>query len=73
MLALEVIGPKHNEQVTKAWAVQKVVHKIMVFLQTHGIGSARTVRFHETSGEQTLELIRENPYRLALNIHSIEP
>jgi exodeoxyribonuclease V alpha subunit len=48
MLALEGIGPKHNEQVTKAWAVQKVVHKIMVFLQTHGIGSARTVRFHKT-------------------------
>ncbi len=36
LLELEGIGPKRKERVTNAWAEQKVIREIMVFLQSHG-------------------------------------
>jgi exodeoxyribonuclease V alpha subunit len=71
LLELEGIGPKRKERVTSAWAEQKVVREIMVFLQSHGVGTARAVRIYKTYGEQAVERVRENPYRLALDIHGI--
>ncbi|ADC64132.1 SF1B family DNA helicase RecD2 [Allochromatium vinosum] len=65
------IGPKRQERVTRAWAEQKVIRAIMVFLQSHGIGTARAVRIYKTYGEDSVERVRENPYRLALDIHGI--
>ena len=71
LLQLEGIGPKRQERVTKAWAEQKVVREIMVFLQSHGVGTARAVRIYKTYGDQAVDRVRENPYRLALDIHGI--
>jgi exodeoxyribonuclease V alpha subunit len=71
LLELEGIGPKRKECVTRAWAEQKVIREIMVFLQSHGVGTARAVRIYKTYGAQAVERVRENPYRLALDIHGI--
>jgi len=71
LLELEGIGPKRKERVTKAWAEQKVVREIMVFLQSHGVGTARAVRIYKTYGDSAVERVRENPYRLALDIYGI--
>ena len=71
LLALEGIGPKRKERVTSAWAEQKVVREIMVFLQSHGVGTARAVRIYKTYGDHAVERVQENPYRLALDIHGI--
>ncbi|MEM8605303.1 MAG: histidine phosphatase family protein, partial [Cyanobacteria bacterium P01_H01_bin.121] len=35
------IGPKRAERITSAWADQKVIREIMVFLHEHGVGTAR--------------------------------
>ncbi len=71
LLELEGIGPKRKERVTQAWAEQKVIREIMVFLQSHGVGTARAVRIYKTYGDQAVERVRENPYRLALDIHGV--
>ena len=71
LLELEGIGPKRQQRVTSAWAEQKVVREIMVFLQSHGVGTARAVRIYKTYGDAAVERVRENPYRLALDIHGI--
>ncbi len=71
LLELPGIGKKRQEQVTSAWAEQKVIREIMVFLQSHGVGTSRSVRIYKTYGEQAIEKVRENPYRLALDIHGI--
>jgi exodeoxyribonuclease V alpha subunit len=71
LLELEGIGPKRKERVTSAWAEQKVVREIMVFLQSHGVGTARAVRIYKTYGDAAVERVRENPYRLALDIHGV--
>ena len=71
LLELPGIGKKRQEKVTSAWAEQKVIREIMVFLQSHGIGTSRSVRIYKTYGEQAIDKVRENPYRLALDIHGI--
>lgn len=71
LLELDGIGPKRQARVTQAWAEQKVIREIMVFLQSHGVGTARAVRIYKTYGAQAVERVQENPYRLALDIHGI--
>ena len=71
LLTLPGIGPKRKQRVTEAWAEQKVIRAIMVFLQSHGVGTARAVRIYNTYGDQAVEQVRENPYRLARDIHGI--
>ncbi|WPL12014.1 Exodeoxyribonuclease V alpha chain [Thiorhodovibrio litoralis] len=65
------IGKKRQERVTRAWSEQKVIREIMVFLQSHGVGTARAVRIFKTYGEAAIERVRGNPYRLALDIRGI--
>lgn len=71
MLSLPGIGKKRVEKITSAWAEQKVIREIMVFLQSHGVGTARAVRIYKTYGEEAIIKVTENPYRLALDIHGI--
>jgi exodeoxyribonuclease V alpha subunit len=50
---------------------QKVIREIMVFLRSQGVGTARAVRIYKTYGDEAVERVRENPYRLALDIRGI--
>jgi len=65
------IGPKRSAQVTAAWSEQRVVREIMVFLQSHGVGTARAVRIYKTYGDDSVAVVRDNPYKLALDVHGI--
>jgi hypothetical protein len=65
------IGPVRARRITEAWAEQKVVREIMVFLNEHGVGTARAVRIYKTYGINAVQVMSENPYRLALDIHGI--
>jgi exodeoxyribonuclease V alpha subunit len=71
MLKLNGIGPKRVEKITSAWTEQKAIREIMVFLQSHGVGTARAVRIFKTYGDEAIVKVTENPYRLALDIHGI--
>jgi exodeoxyribonuclease V alpha subunit len=68
---LDGIGPKRQARIVEAWAEQRAVRGIMVFLQSHGVGTARAVRIYRTYGEDAVDLVRENPYRLAFDVHGI--
>lgn len=68
---LSGIGKKRHQQIVAAWSEQKVVRDIMVFLQAQGVGTARAVRIYKTYGDDSIAKVRENPYRLALDIHGI--
>jgi exodeoxyribonuclease V alpha subunit len=65
------IGPVRASRIAGAWAEQKVVREIMVFLQSHGVGSARAVRIYKTYGADAVQVMSENPYRLARDIRGI--
>lgn len=65
------IGPMRAKRITEAWAEQKVVREIMVFLHSHGVGTARAVRIFKTYGSDAIQVMTENPYRLARDIRGI--
>ena len=68
---VEGIGQKRRQEIRASWMKQKTVHAIMLFLHQHGIGTARAQRIYKTYGEEALEVLRENPYRLAADIRGI--
>ena len=41
------IGRVRAKRITDAWAEQKVIREIMVFLHSHGVGTARAVRIYK--------------------------
>ena len=43
----------------------------MVFLHSHGVGTARAVRIFKTYGPDAIRVMSENPYRLARDIRGI--
>jgi exodeoxyribonuclease V alpha subunit len=65
------IGELRAKRITDAWAEQKVVREIMVFLHSHGVGTARSVRIYKTYGSDAVQIMTENPYRLARDIRGI--
>ncbi len=65
------IGPIRAQRITAAWAEQKIVREIMVFLHSHGVGTARAVRIYKTYGSDAVQVMTENPYRLARDIRGI--
>src|SRR5688500_5270076 len=62
------IGPKRAERIIRGWADQKVIREIMLFLHSHGVGTSRAVRIFKTYGADAVQVISENPYRLARDI-----
>ena len=71
LLKLSGIGPKRVDRITSGWADQKAIREIMVFLQSHGVGTSRAVRIYKTYGADAIPLVSENPYRLARDIKGI--
>lgn len=68
---LDGIGPKRRKRIKEAWAEQKVIRQIMLFLHSHGVSTSRAVRIYKTYGEDAIEKVRTNPYTLAKDIHGI--
>jgi exodeoxyribonuclease V alpha subunit len=68
---IEGIGPKRRQQIKAAWAEQKIVRAIMVFLHSHGVSTSRAVRIYKTYGDQAIDQVRANPYILARDIPGI--
>ena len=65
------IGPKRRKQIKAAWAEQKIIRQIMVFLHSNGVSTSRAVRIFKTYGQEAIEKVRDNPYSLAKDIHGI--
>ncbi len=65
------IGPKRIELIRESWKQNQAVHKIMTFLQSFGIGTARAVRIYKQYGENAIEQVRQNPYRLSTDIWGV--
>jgi exodeoxyribonuclease V alpha subunit len=48
-----------------------VIREIMLFLHSNGVGTSRAVRIYKTYRADAVQLISENPYRLARDIRGI--
>ena len=57
--------------ITKAWEEQKEIKEIMIFLQGHGVSATYSAKIYKQYGNQSIEFVKENPYRLARDIRGI--
>lgn len=68
---VEGIGESRRKLIKGAWAEQKVVREIMVFLHSQGVSTSRALRIYKLYGEKAIELVRANPYRLAIDLTGV--
>ena len=65
------IGEIRARKITSGWADQQIIRSIMVFLHAHGVSTSRAVRIFKTYGQDAIDIVKENPYRLARDIRGI--
>ena len=68
---VEGIGPKRIAMITEAWKEQREIKDIMIFLQGHGVSATYSAKIYRQYGNQSIQRVRENPYRLSQDIHGI--
>lgn len=65
------IGQKRVDMIKKAWQEQKEIKNVMLFLQSKGVSTAFAVKIYKTYGNDSIEIVKTNPYRLADDIWGI--
>ena len=65
------ISPRLVSDIKAAWAEHKGIRDLIMFLQPHGVSTSYAVRIFRHYGSDALSIVRENPYRLAMDIHGI--
>ncbi|MBN2267626.1 MAG: ATP-dependent RecD-like DNA helicase [Candidatus Babeliaceae bacterium] len=65
------LGPKRIDSITSAWHEQRSVASIMVFLQEKGVSPSYAAKIYKQYGNRSLEVVQQNPYRLAEDIWGI--
>lgn len=68
---VEGIGKKRVKMIQKAWDEQKEVRSVMLFLQSHGVSTAYAAKIYKVYGQDAINIVKENPYRLARDIFGI--
>ena len=71
LLEIEGIGVKKLEVIKKGWQEQQGVKNVMLFLQSHGISSAYSIKIYKTYGNEAPQIISENPYRLITDVWGV--
>ena len=71
LLEVPGIGMDRTGRITKAWQEQKHVKEIMVFLHGHGVSTNLAVKIYKTYGDESLEVVRKNPYQLERDIYGV--
>jgi len=65
------IGKKRIAMIQKAWQDQKEIRDVMLFLQSHGVSSGYATKIFKAYGDRSIEVVRNNPFRLAMDIFGI--
>ena len=65
------IGKVRVERIRKSWQEQKEIKNIMLFLQSHDVSTSHATKIFKTYGSESIEVVKENPYRLADDIWGI--
>ncbi|HEX2831569.1 MAG TPA: ATP-dependent RecD-like DNA helicase [Thermoanaerobaculia bacterium] len=71
LLGMAGLGEKKLEKIIASWEEQRGVRQLMMFLAHHGLSGARAFRIHKHYGNRAIQLIKENPYRLAHDVRGI--
>ncbi|ACU40012.1 SF1B family DNA helicase RecD2 [Actinosynnema mirum] len=65
------LGPKRTKMIAAAWEEQKAIKEVMVFLQGVGVSTSLAVRIYKQYADRSIDVVREEPYRLATDVWGI--
>lgn len=65
------IGKKRVEKIRESWERQKEIKNVMLFLQDHGVSTSFAAKIYRQYGNESIEKVKENPFRLADDIWGI--
>lgn len=71
LINVEGIGQKRVDMIKKAWQEQKEIKNVMLFLQSNGVSTAYAVKIYKTYRNESISIVKTNPYRLADDIWGI--
>jgi exodeoxyribonuclease V alpha subunit len=65
------LGPKRTQRIAEAWEEQKAIKEVMVFLAGVGVSTSLAVRIYKRYREDSIAVVRSEPYRLASEVWGI--
>ena len=65
------IAQRKLEAIGASWKHHTAVRDVMLFLQEHGVSTLFATKIYKTYGDQAIEVVSTNPYRLAEDIYGI--
>ncbi len=71
ILEIPGLGAKKLESLIQCWKEQKSIREVMIFLRAHGASPAYAQRIYKAYGDQSIQKVTENPYKLAKDIFGI--
>ncbi len=71
LIEVDGIGYKRVRMIKAAWSDQKEIKNIMLFLQEHDVSTAYGSRIFKAYGNESVSVMKENPFRLADDIWGI--
>lgn len=69
--AVRGIGPERRKRLVDGWHKQRHVREIMLFLHQHGLGPQRAAQIYKRYGDESINVLRQNPYRLSVDVAGI--
>jgi exodeoxyribonuclease V alpha subunit len=71
LIEVNGLGRKRTAMITTAWAEQKAIKEVMIFLQGVGVSTSLAVRIYKKYGDASVDVVRAEPYRLASDVWGI--
>ncbi|OEU45594.1 MAG: recombinase RecD [Desulfobacterales bacterium S7086C20] len=71
LLGVEGIGKKRLQTIRNAWEGQREIRDVMIFLRGQGVGAGHSSKIFKQYGQDTIRVVRANPYRLSTDISGI--
>jgi exodeoxyribonuclease V alpha subunit len=65
------LGPKRCVRIKDAWAEQKAIKEVMIFLQGVGVSTSLAVKIYKKYGDESVTTVQKEPYRLAQDVWGI--
>src|SRR6266567_3511017 len=71
LVEVDGLGPQRTAMIAAAWAEQKAIKEVMIFLQGVGVSTSLAVRIYKKYGDASVSIVRNEPYRLAADVWGI--
>ncbi|EFI41783.1 ATP-dependent RecD-like DNA helicase [Peptoniphilus sp. oral taxon 386] len=71
LLEVDGIGPRKLDKIKSALLENRGLRRLTLFLNKHELGTTLAVKIYKEYGERAIQIIKENPYKLAEDISGV--